>query len=341
MSRVPILDKLGSSNFEELLQDVKQQSKNDQQHVLQLSQGWYKELEDRASHDSSFWRQLRGQYNNLAWKNLEALLFQFRLSPMPLLHALYSMADRMSKAVVTVEAASSAMQPAAAATARPSMLSQVNPLMTALVRDARLVDRISTDGLLYVIQGVATHLMLNLRCDPVSLTPSVRKTMSLAADSSSSSMIEALERSVEAEFLSECTSGEVNSALNRVHWLRCMEHCVQVGRRNHQGARAVWSEDLYQLLRATHLQMCTSALSPALTIALPEAQRKARARYNADLKNTGPDDATWIEARNKALQALLKKQEIEAHEKAKRWAQQESQHRQREWSELVRSTIQH
>lgn len=365
--------------FESRLQLIKDQAKQDVQHLLQLSDGWRAALEsDHARVLNKLDVRRRSgeagtlEYDTKEWGNLDKMLQHFRLSPMPLLQAICGLADRMSQAIEQAErnvqlhaqgrwplhesdmTTASRTEAADAIDAPPGtgVTSFIASLQSVLMQSARLANRIGPQGVMVVMLGLVSRTLVNLRCDPLAFPPSLCQKLGLTATDGSApadAVIEAFERAVQADFVrhSACST-EMQCILNGIHLFRSVEHAMRVSKRLHRGrgdCLARWGLLMLTYLQQAHQQMCTAEFSPAVTIQLPEARRKANARYRVvsrspDAANPRTDesaesDATMSCPDANKFAALIKKQEIGAWAKGEQWARQCLPRRQEVWQTML------
>lgn len=353
MSHLDIFLHLGESapQFKQHLEDIKAHWKVDIQHVLQLSNGWCEVLESRHLQVMDLlYLNLRGaatvdlnalEYDTDAWANLEELMRYFRLSPMPLLHALCRLGDRMSEAMCEAETCvrlyhegrlklpqaldnrSDAVSEAAVQVCAPPGITQVSSFMssmqTSMVAKAALADRFGSRRHLVVVNGVVRDLMIRLHCDPLVLVPSLLPKLDLNASSPASAVVQATyQRAVQSQFVQQCSPVEASCILDKVHFMRSLEYCNHVDLRNHC---TEWGASMLHLLYSSHVQLCCANYSPATTVDLKEARRKAKER-SASTESFA------------SFEEICQKQECRAQMKGEMWAREWLPRRQGVWSEL-------
>lgn len=192
MQLVPVLRELGepTARFSRRLDDVTGVARNDQQHVLQLSNGWSEAITAAVSTRNLhfFWSPLAGAYDSDGWVNLENLLRKWRLSPMALLDALYGLAARMARAMHSAltgpriqrqaepgdsEVGTSAAAIAMALPRGSTVMSLVDKLSTALLVGAEMADAVGPAALLHVIYAPSRASRMRSGCSHAEVTHEV------------------------------------------------------------------------------------------------------------------------------------------------------------------------
>jgi hypothetical protein len=335
MSRLSSLG-MDAALFATKLGETSNEARRDETHVLELAEAW-QEILTSDSQGVQIWQQLIGSdedrnqanYTTVAWVNLRQLFGHFELTPMPLLQALCAFSTHVSKVAIPKQG--------------QRAVDTVDKYFTKLVASAKWMDSFGIDGLIHVVRGVVTQLMVESGCDPLALPP--RYKLAKDAPMHMGKWLNIVNSSPIADSQQTPTSQEMESAINRSHWLHALQHIAGLA----QSKQPVWSaaaEELRKLLSQSHVQLCTFERSPAM-IRFPDTKRKAFERLEKRMAEEEKSSASKVltldevaahvpaEEKKLLLENEYAMKKDRATEDGKQWAILERQRRELQLTELV------